>query len=76
MGCRWYGALKALGEKSATRVYGPDATAILLRAAEDSGVPVGFYGGSEATLAILLAEVRRRHPKLQIPFKVSPRFAR
>lgn len=67
-------ALKALGEKNATRVYGPDSTELLLKAAEDSQVPVGFYGGTEATLVILLAEVRRRHPRIQIVYTLSPPF--
>jgi N-acetylglucosaminyldiphosphoundecaprenol N-acetyl-beta-D-mannosaminyltransferase len=67
-------ALKALGEKNATRVYGPDSTELLLKAAEDFQVPVGFYGGTEATLTILLAEVRRRHPKIKIAYTLSPPF--
>ncbi len=67
-------ALRAMGESDATRVYGPDATEVLLRAAEESDVPVGFYGGSAATLAILTAEVRRRYPILQIAFTMSPPF--
>src|ERR1700757_1675866 len=43
-------ALRLLGSKSATRVYGPDATVSLLKAATKQGIPVGFYGGSETTL--------------------------
>ncbi len=35
-------ALRALGTSDASRVYGPDATQILLHAAQDSGIPVGF----------------------------------
>ncbi|HEV2172749.1 MAG TPA: WecB/TagA/CpsF family glycosyltransferase, partial [Nitrospira sp.] len=67
-------ALRALGEQKATRVYGPDATEIILESAESAGVPVGFYGGSEATLGKLLAEVRRRYPGLQVVFTMSPPF--
>src|SRR5215475_13622688 len=41
--------LKAFGAGNATRVYGPDATIAMLKAAQESGVPVGFYGGTEST---------------------------
>jgi N-acetylglucosaminyldiphosphoundecaprenol N-acetyl-beta-D-mannosaminyltransferase len=67
-------ALRAMGERNATRVYGPDATQVLLRAAQDSGIRVGFYGGSEATLTRLVAEVQRRYPELEIAFTMSPPF--
>src|SRR5882724_10282862 len=43
-------ALQALGEADAERVYGPDATVAVLAAAEESGLSVGFYGGSHETL--------------------------
>jgi N-acetylglucosaminyldiphosphoundecaprenol N-acetyl-beta-D-mannosaminyltransferase len=67
-------ALRAMGERAATRVYGPDATQVILDAAQDSGIRVGFYGGSEETLARLVAEVRRRWPELEIGFTMSPPF--
>jgi len=67
-------ALRAMGERNPTRVYGPDATRVLLHAAQNSGIPVGFYGGSDATLARLVAEVRRRYPELEIAFTMSPPF--
>lgn len=67
-------ALRALGIRHATRVYGPDTMRILLRAAELSGLPVGFYGGSTATLTKLLEQVRRRYPALKIAFDMSPPF--
>lgn len=67
-------ALRALGEPTATRVYGPDATEVLLRAAETSEIPVGFLGGSPNTLQQLLIEVRRRYPALNIVYSLSPPF--
>jgi N-acetylglucosaminyldiphosphoundecaprenol N-acetyl-beta-D-mannosaminyltransferase len=67
-------ALRAMGERDATRVYGPDATQVLLDAAQASAIPVAFYGGSDETLAKLIAEVRRRYPALQIVFTMSPPF--
>src|SRR5579872_7161836 len=44
-------ALRAFGASHANRVYGPDTTVALLKAAQQSGVPIGFYGGDDATLA-------------------------
>lgn len=67
-------ALRALGEANASRVYGPDATGEMLRAAEKIGISVGFYGGSEDTLAKLVAEVRRTYPRLKVNFAMSPPF--
>lgn len=66
--------LRALGESGATRVYGPDATVMLLQAAERSGIPVASCGGSPATLEMLLAEVRRRYPQLEVVCAISPPF--
>jgi N-acetylglucosaminyldiphosphoundecaprenol N-acetyl-beta-D-mannosaminyltransferase len=67
-------ALRALGERSAHRVCGPDFTAIMLAAAENAGVSVGFYGGSQSTIDALVAAVRKRHPKLNIAYSESPPF--
>ena len=39
-------ALRLLGHRSATRVYGPDLTPLVFEMAErGEGIPVGFYGG-------------------------------
>src|SRR4051812_11240529 len=67
-------ALRSLGLPHASRVYGPDATLGLLGAAQDGGVPVGFYGGDEATLARLVKEVQRRYPDINIAYRMSPPF--
>jgi len=61
-------------ESNATRVYGPDATDVRLRAAQESGIQVGLYGGSTAALMRLAAEVQRRDPRLEIVFTMSPPF--
>jgi N-acetylglucosaminyldiphosphoundecaprenol N-acetyl-beta-D-mannosaminyltransferase len=67
-------ALRALGEKSAQRVCGPDAMAALLTAAENAGIPVGFYGGSKAVLDALIDAVRLRRPDLKVAYADSPPF--
>ncbi|MGD0547257.1 MAG: WecB/TagA/CpsF family glycosyltransferase, partial [Terracidiphilus sp.] len=67
-------ALRVLGARGARRVCGPDATLALLAAAEEAGVPVGFYGGSPEVLNELIGTVRLRRPKLQITYMESPPF--
>lgn len=67
-------ALRAFGARHAGRVYGPDTTVALLRAAHQSRIPIGFYGGDDATLATLRREVQRQYPGINIAFAMSPPF--
>jgi N-acetylglucosaminyldiphosphoundecaprenol N-acetyl-beta-D-mannosaminyltransferase len=67
-------ALRAFGAPGASRVYGPDATLALLDAAANSGIPIGFYGGNESTLAKLIEQVKGRFPAINIGFQMSPPF--
>ncbi|MGD0800060.1 MAG: WecB/TagA/CpsF family glycosyltransferase [Terracidiphilus sp.] len=67
-------ALRALRERGAERVCGPDSTAALLAAAETNSIPIGFYGGSPAVLEALLGAARLRHPNLIVAFQESPPF--
>jgi N-acetylglucosaminyldiphosphoundecaprenol N-acetyl-beta-D-mannosaminyltransferase len=60
--------------RDATRVYGPDLAAVLLRQAAAEGVRVGFLGSAPKTLERLLANLRARHPALCISFAFSPPF--
>lgn len=66
--------LRAFGASHASRVYGPDATVALLQAAQQSGIPIGFYGSNEETLAKLISEVERQYPGIIIGFQMSPPF--
>jgi N-acetylglucosaminyldiphosphoundecaprenol N-acetyl-beta-D-mannosaminyltransferase len=66
--------LRLLGIRNAARVYGPDLTRHVLRAAEAAGVPVAFYGGSETVLASLIRRVQADHPALHIVYAESPPF--
>ncbi|HVJ07269.1 MAG TPA: WecB/TagA/CpsF family glycosyltransferase [Acidisarcina sp.] len=67
-------ALRALGNRNATRVYGPDSTVVLLEAAEQADLPVGFYGGSPEVLQQLVQRVQQQHPRLRIVYALSPPF--
>jgi N-acetylglucosaminyldiphosphoundecaprenol N-acetyl-beta-D-mannosaminyltransferase len=66
--------LRLLGHRSATRVYGPDLTPVVLERAAADGIPVGFYGGSPDVLACLQKTVKDRFPDLQISYAFSPPF--
>jgi N-acetylglucosaminyldiphosphoundecaprenol N-acetyl-beta-D-mannosaminyltransferase len=66
--------LRAFGASHASRVYGPDATVALLQAAHESGIPIGFYGSNEETLAKLISEVEHQYPGINIRFQMSPPF--
>jgi len=67
-------ALQFLGQKDASRVYGPDLTPILLEKAAASGIPVGFYGAAQEVLDSLVARVKARNPTLDIAYSFSPPF--
>jgi N-acetylglucosaminyldiphosphoundecaprenol N-acetyl-beta-D-mannosaminyltransferase len=67
-------ALRAFGTPEANRVYGPDATLALLGSAQQKGIPIGFYGSNETTLAKLVCEVNGRFPGINIAFRMSPPF--
>jgi N-acetylglucosaminyldiphosphoundecaprenol N-acetyl-beta-D-mannosaminyltransferase len=67
-------ALRALGQRQAHRVYGPDATLALILAAQTSGIPIGFYGGTKESLSRLVSNVKKRYPGIRILFQMSPPF--
>jgi N-acetylglucosaminyldiphosphoundecaprenol N-acetyl-beta-D-mannosaminyltransferase len=66
--------LRLLGHPGASRVYGPDLTPIVLQMAMENGIPVGFYGGSQAVLDRLQSVIRERFPKIRIAYAYSPPF--
>ncbi len=67
-------ALRWLGHKKATRVYGPDLTQVVLAQAAANGIPVGFYGGAPQVLNRLLERVQEQHRGLKIAYAFSPPF--
>jgi N-acetylglucosaminyldiphosphoundecaprenol N-acetyl-beta-D-mannosaminyltransferase len=66
--------LRLLGQRRASRVYGPDLMPLVLEKAEREGIPVGFYGVTQQVLDRLTGIVRTRYPKLQIAYAFSPPF--
>lgn len=68
-------ALRALGHRRATRVYGPDLMMHFLDVAAIEGIPVYLYGGRSAeALALLESRLRERHPGLRIAGSFMPPF--
>ena len=66
--------LRWLGIRSATRVYGPDLTPAVLEGAEAAGLSVGFYGSTQPVLDSLVANLRRRLPRVKVVFCEAPPF--
>src|SRR5437879_3535699 len=56
------------------RVYGPELTMRLCRAAAERGVAVYFYGATTEVLEALCAKLRRAFPSLKIAGVESPPF--
>jgi N-acetylglucosaminyldiphosphoundecaprenol N-acetyl-beta-D-mannosaminyltransferase len=68
-------ALRALGHRGATRVYGPDLMANYCARSAQTGRTMYLYGGrSEEALEQLTAELVRRYPGLRIVGGWSPPF--
>ena len=67
-------ALRALGVKKISRVYGPTLTLSVCRAASRAGIKIALYGGTTETLALLEVFLRRHFPDIQIVCQISPPF--
>lgn len=68
-------ALRALGARSATRVYGPDLMALHCARAAASQTPIYLYGGrDDAALALLRGKLEQRFSGLRIVGGYSPPF--
>jgi N-acetylglucosaminyldiphosphoundecaprenol N-acetyl-beta-D-mannosaminyltransferase len=69
-------ALRALGHKRATRVYGPDLMLSFCAHAAANGIPMYLYGGrDEAALELLRTRLCERFPGLPIVGGFSPPFS-
>ena len=68
-------ALRALGHREATRVYGPELMARYCERSARSGATMYLYGGrNQGALVELALGLRRRHPGLKIVGGHSPPF--
>jgi N-acetylglucosaminyldiphosphoundecaprenol N-acetyl-beta-D-mannosaminyltransferase len=68
-------ALRALGNRRASRVYGPDLMLRFCERAAREGIPVYLYGGrTPEALELLRRRLVERHPGLPIAGAYSPPF--
>jgi N-acetylglucosaminyldiphosphoundecaprenol N-acetyl-beta-D-mannosaminyltransferase len=68
-------ALRALGHRRATRVYGPDLMLAFCAQAAAEGTPIYLYGGrDEGALGLLSERLRERFAGLRIVGGCSPPF--
>ncbi len=65
-------AMRLLGVKRQSRVYGPDLMLAWCDRAAKYGIPIFLYGGTEAMLAKLQNNLERRFPRLTIAGSYAP----
>jgi N-acetylglucosaminyldiphosphoundecaprenol N-acetyl-beta-D-mannosaminyltransferase len=67
-------AMRLLGVRGQTRVYGPDLMLHWCQRAAETGLPIYLYGGTPAMLAKLEQNLTQRFPSLAIAGSCSPPF--
>jgi N-acetylglucosaminyldiphosphoundecaprenol N-acetyl-beta-D-mannosaminyltransferase len=67
-------ALRLQGVREATRVYGPDLTLHVCRAAAKEGLSVGLYGSTPECLKDFADFLNRTYPGIRIACAISPPF--
>jgi N-acetylglucosaminyldiphosphoundecaprenol N-acetyl-beta-D-mannosaminyltransferase len=67
-------ALRALGIKDASRVYGPTLTLDVCQAAATNGISIALYGGTAESLVAFTDFLRNRFPSIKIVCQISPPF--
>jgi len=68
-------ALKLLGSKYQTRVYGPDLMLAWCDRASNLGYPIYLYGTTERTLERLTHKLKQKFPNLAIAGSYAPPFS-
>lgn len=66
--------IRKLGFPLQPKISGPDLMPRLLEQASSADLPVFFLGSTPETLALLVARVRERHPRITIGGTCSPPF--
>jgi N-acetylglucosaminyldiphosphoundecaprenol N-acetyl-beta-D-mannosaminyltransferase len=67
-------ALRAMGVRDATRVYGPSLMLALCEGAERHGISIGLYGSTDVVLKRLVERLAARFPRLHLAYAYSPPF--
>jgi N-acetylglucosaminyldiphosphoundecaprenol N-acetyl-beta-D-mannosaminyltransferase len=66
--------LRLKGVHGQPRVYGPTLMLHVLGKAEQEGISVGFYGGDQEVLALLLTRMKQLFSNLDVGYAYSPPF--
>ena len=66
--------LRLKGYKAQERVYGPTLMLHTLEMAAAEGIPVGFYGGRPEILEVLIKNMKKKYPGLNVVYAHSPPF--
>ncbi len=67
-------ALRALGSKEASRVYGPTLTLDVCEAAAKEEITIALYGGTTESLVAFTDFLKNRFPAIDIVCQISPPF--
>ena len=67
-------ALRLLGIAEATRVYGPNLTLHVSKAAAENDVPLALYGGTPESLKQFRAFLEERFPGIRVVCEIAPPF--
>lgn len=67
-------ALKLFGVSTATRVYGPDLTLHVCRAAAENKLPIALYGGTSESLEVFEAFLSKEFPGVEVACAIAPPF--
>jgi N-acetylglucosaminyldiphosphoundecaprenol N-acetyl-beta-D-mannosaminyltransferase len=67
-------ALKSLGVRGASRVYGPDLMPQVVERAARENVPIGLYGGTPESLETFHQVLKERYPEIRVVCQIAPPF--
>lgn len=67
-------ALRLLGIKAATRVYGPNLTLHVCRAAAEAEMPIALYGGTPDSLRQFESFLEKQFPGIEVVCRIAPPF--
>jgi N-acetylglucosaminyldiphosphoundecaprenol N-acetyl-beta-D-mannosaminyltransferase len=62
------------GSKKQFQIRGPELTLQLCSVAQEKDIKVGFYGSSPKTIKMLMENMRRKFPNLDVAYAYSPPF--
>lgn len=67
-------ALKAMGVRNPSRVYGPTLMPHVVERAAREDVPIGLYGGTPESLESFVRVLEARYPRVKVVCQIAPPF--